>query len=303
MSYAYGMKGAPAVGNGLGGLPRRLTTSGKASRPPLFRYNITRIVTPGDGVLIPPEGAKLMRVTVVGAGCYSNGGGGGCATIAVFVPVTPIEYNVGQGGQAYRDKKSPFSGSTPAADAEDTTASFANYLLTGEGGKSPTGGGASGGDFNFKGGDGTDFGGGGAAGPNGNGGNGASSSLAGGSPGEFSGESHGPGGGGGGASGGWGQNAGGGTGADGGSIEGGALGGINNAYSPSASIINFSNNTPEMSSFLAWGETPATRPIGDRQGRDGGVMGGGAGGQLDMNYTGGGMHGGPGGLVVEWVFY
>jgi len=96
MTYPYGMYNAPEVGNGLGGLPRRVTAGG----PPTF-LTFNRFVTPGSGVAEVPSGARWMRVTVVGGGGGAGnrgGGGGGCATTSTFVSAASVTYSVGAGG-------------------------------------------------------------------------------------------------------------------------------------------------------------------------------------------------------------
>jgi hypothetical protein len=87
MSYTYGMKGAPAVGNGLGGLPRKQAALGLQS-------TYTRIVS-GSGVLNPPANAKFMRVAVIG-----GGGGGGARS----EPTTTAN-RAGQGGAGGQSRK------------------------------------------------------------------------------------------------------------------------------------------------------------------------------------------------------
>jgi hypothetical protein len=153
MSYTYGMKGAPAVGNGLGGLPRKQAALGLQS-------TYTRIVTAGSGVIVPPANAKFMRVAVIGGGGYgnNNNSGGGCAATKITA-AAPINYVVGAGGTSVT-----LVGGTSSAD-------LPGYLLLATGG-SAVGGTGSGGDYNYSGGTGAG-GGGGAAGPFGNGANGA----------------------------------------------------------------------------------------------------------------------------------
>ena len=105
-TYPYGMYNAPTVGNGLGGLPRRVTAGG----PPTL-VSFQRIVTAGSGIAAVPFGAKWMRVTVVGGGggaAQGGGGGGGAATTSTFVTANNVTYTVGAGGIAA-------NGGTPTA--------------------------------------------------------------------------------------------------------------------------------------------------------------------------------------------
>lgn len=185
-TYAYNTHGAPAVGGGLPGLPQRQSSAGK-----LERSSFTRIVTPGSGLITPPEGAKFMRVALHGGGGAgfsdaassaraASGAGGGC-TATLIIPAAAVEYEIGVGGTASNS-------SATLSNGKVSSAKFANYNLVanpGEGGYSkgsvganvrPVGGDGSGGDFNFKGGDGAttaalnfSAGGAGAAGPDGNG--------------------------------------------------------------------------------------------------------------------------------------
>jgi hypothetical protein len=177
-----------ALGNPLGnplGLPKAAGFQPKAT-------TYSRIVS-GSGVLIPPEGAKLMRVAVIGAGAtragtstsVPGGGAGGCAATKI-VAATEITYSIG------------VAPSSPNIAGGDTTALFAEYNLIGGGGGQSSiqlGGTASGGDYNFSGGNGapggTNANGGSAAGPNGAGASGSTSVV----PGQVSGAGWGPGGG------------------------------------------------------------------------------------------------------------
>lgn len=175
MAYPYGMKGAPAVGGGLGGLPRRISSLSLKYNYVVF-YGIGQF---GDssGTWERPANAVEMRVTVIGAGGGGNqnaswgagGGGGGCAGSGV-VPAQSVVYVAG--------------GNTVSGGAgNNSTATFGSTSLIGGGGSAGVagtaggaGGSASGGVVNFTGGQGgygnKCAGGGGAAGPNGNGGKG-----------------------------------------------------------------------------------------------------------------------------------
>lgn len=297
MAYSYGTQGAPAVGGGAPGLP---------SRKQADQSTYTRIVS-GSGVLIPPQGAKMMRVACIGGGGGGNvsattanvgwaGGGGGCAASKI-VPAVPISYSIGAAG-------------TYNVNGGDTIADFSGYHLVGGGGKSgsnsPNGGVGSGGDYNFNGGEGavnnTNRGavsanlcGGGAAGPNGNGGNGGGSDN---SPatfitatdGQYSGTGWGSGGGGGGVP--VGDTTlcalgGGGTGARGG-------------YFKSV------NTPPKNPSQSPWGlnGVDSVTPASESYTTTGGEMGG--GGSVVSNAQTPPIwrakNGGSGGMVVEWFY-
>lgn len=177
MSYTYGTKGAPAVGGGLPGLPQRSDSGGK-----LQRSTYTRIVTPGSGVIDPPEGAKFMRAAVVGGGAvgtnFGAGGGGGCAATKI-IPATSIQYTLN------------VAATSAAPTGGTNTLVIPGYpTLVANGAPAPTsgsapGGTATGGDYNYSGGAGGLDSGvgyrspGGGAGPGGPGGNGVSGMAAG----------------------------------------------------------------------------------------------------------------------------
>lgn len=261
MAYTYGMKGAPAVGQGAPGLPRRW-------QPEASQY--TSIKTAGAGVLIPPQGAKMMRVAVIGAsggvasGLQRGAGGGGCAASKI-VPACPISYYIGSGGIA---------ANTPN-DGESSTASFYGYLLVGGGGignrnTTPSGGIASGGDYNYTGGSGgtgaSYAGGGGAAGPNGNGGNAATGGLSA-VAGFFDGR-------------GWGV--------------GGGSAGLNSSQGGIGSGPGGVNGDSVTLS------TPTGWPWGKHNG--GGGQGGADMGGAPRGDTSSSINGSPGGMVVEWFY-
>lgn len=69
MAYPYGMQGAPAVGNGLGGLPRRGVAVASVSGEVVF-------VTPATYSWVVPVGVTSLCVVAVGGG---GGGGDGAA--------------------------------------------------------------------------------------------------------------------------------------------------------------------------------------------------------------------------------
>lgn len=212
MTYTYGTKGAPAVGGGLPGLPRKAASSDMVIRASYSRIVIDSFSGEGEvhwdgqtGILIPPDGARFMRVAAIGGGGGeaartnstnntnkgSCGGGGGACAATIIVPVSIIEFSIGRGGE--RGSGAYGSGTVNAGHGGDTLAEFGKYSLVGGGGRggsiestgvatTPVSGGgtASGGDFNFPGGQssqraysGTGVGGGaggGAAGPHGPGG-------------------------------------------------------------------------------------------------------------------------------------
>jgi len=168
------------LGNNTGNpLARAATTGGGGSV--LISQTTTStyedITTAGAGTYTIPATAVYARVIAVGGGggsnsgsIYPGGAGGGCAATKVFATEgkeIEVSYTVGAAGALN-------------TDGGDTTVSVLGYSLTAEGGQagqSPNstaaqGGGASGGDFNFTGGNGGTgnlSGGGGAAGPDGNG--------------------------------------------------------------------------------------------------------------------------------------
>jgi len=252
----------------------------------------TRLVGPASGVLVRPEGAKAMRVAVIGAGGGGGGsGGGGCAATKI-VKASDITYTLPQ--------------YSVNAEGQDSIAEFDGYYLIGGGGKLPymdgstyaggPGGVGSGGDFNFMGGSGGRFtyypsvgtGGGGAAGPNGNGGDGGdqSTGVRPGLPGEISGSGWGVGGGGGGASAGSNDNS---------TYAGGGGGGAGCSGGDRMYILSGSN-------FSAGGEGRVIFGTGGVSGEGnnggyGGEMGGGGGGRATSA-----SRGGAGGMVVEWFF-
>lgn len=269
----------------------------------------TRIVS-GSGVLIPPQGAKFMRVAVIGGGGGGAtspttasvgwaGGGGGCAA-SKTVSATAISYSIGSAG-------------TFNTNGGDTIAEFSGYRLIGGGGKSassaPNRGIGSGGDYNFNGGEGAVnetlmsgvsvcLCGGGAAGPNGNGGAGGASdsdqsTFITATNGQYAGTGWGAGGGGGGGGGVHpGTTAlialgGGGTGARGGYLKGIA-------------------NAPKNPAQMPWGLNGAdsVTPNAEDYTTAGGEMGGG-GGVLSNTQTPPwprAKAGGSGGMVVEWFY-
>ena len=230
----------------------------------------TRIVS-GSGVLIPPQGAKLMRVAVIGGGAcgYYNGTvgfggcGGGCAASKI-VPASSITYSIGAGGNTTTQK------------GGDTTASFIGYELIGGGGNSsylapPYGGVGKGGDYNYSGGSAISTtslcGGGGGAGPGGPGGDGG--------PGQGSETSF---------VAGWG--------AKGGQGSGTGLGAGTGAFSPPSSPA-----TNDMFAVYPWG-SGITDSVANTTA---GVMGGGGRSGATTGWSTIGL-GGSGGMVVEWFY-
>lgn len=257
---------ARELGNALGNplaLPRKQAE----------RSTYTRIVS-GEGVLIPPQGARLMRVAVIGAGGSGSyvtsgngggGGGGGCAASKI-VSAAPIAYSIGIGGASRSTLGNGFNGG-------DTTVSFGSYQLVGQGGRAGTtsgglGGSGFGGDYNFTGGAGATstsnqaVRGGGGAGPNGNGGDGNIRNVT------F-------------ANTGWGA-------------AGGFGGNTNNYYGGSGTGAYF---VAEATIDLEVIDYPWGRD-GIRGAKTGGEMGGGGAGGVSAT-TGAG---GSGGMVVEWFY-
>ena len=237
-----------------------------------FTHSTYSRIVSGSGTLNPPADAVAMRVAVIG------GGGGGCAASNI-VPASVITYVIGTGGAGATSPSSP-------TDGGNTTATFTGYSLVGGGGGSstslaPSGGSASGGDYNFSGGSGSyaannsgSYGaaasGGGGAGPNGNGGNGVARNTAGyafGNPGVYSGTGWGPGGGGSGFA----------TGYTAGTALGGSGGGGTN--SPGGGSY-FSTTTGAIAKAPSdpWGTPGASAPSLAFKGYPGGEMGGGGGG-------------------------
>ena len=71
MSYEYGMQGFPAVGNGLGGLPRRkcLTTSPTVETDPYF--SSVSLLLHGDGDLLDSSSSP-KTITAYGNAAVSS---------------------------------------------------------------------------------------------------------------------------------------------------------------------------------------------------------------------------------------
>jgi hypothetical protein len=292
MTYPYGTQGAPAVGGGLGGLPRRAE-----ALPTMIGYS--RIVT-GSGILQPIAGAKYMRVAIFGGGAGGGyisglnagvaGGGGGCAGVKSFVPASPISYSIGAGRAA----------SSSEGQAGTTTASFLSYNLVATGGwlrlpanGGPSGGEGSGGEFSYTGGAGGVGGGsgkggagGGAAGPNGNGGKGQDSGENSPQSGFYDGGGFGPGGGGGGAL--------------RGSTQDSENAGGGGAGAPGGQAALIGSGTTSHSAFRQseggsiWGTVGGPGLSSSGQGYGGELGGGGRG------IPSGSSAGGSGGMVVEW---
>lgn len=245
-----------------------------------FSHSTFSRIVSGSGTLNPPADAVAMRVAVIGAGGSGRvapsgsgnsggGGGGGCAASKIVTAV-PIQYTIGVGGAAR-----PGGGKTNGYSGTNTTAAFGSYVLVGGGGGGGTtvagpGGVASGGDYNFDGGNGfLDYrgaiGGGGGAGPNGAGGDGADGVVV---PWTFTNS-------------GWGSGGGaGGTSVNSGGFGTGLFGNI---------------NLPDPPADFPWG-----RNYSGVIGQHGGEMGGGGGGRVHDSLPGGA--GGSGGMVVEWFY-
>lgn len=315
MSYSYGMKGAPAVGGGLPGLPQR-GAGGSASV--LVRSTYTRIVTPGSGVIEPPEGAKFMRVAVVGGGggaiwvpgaatTRAGGGGGGCAASRI-VPASDVPYICGVAGAR---KQVAAAAPDSASAGGDSSATVAGELLIGRGGQPGSnlteavfpnagkGGFGEGGTYNFSGGNaGGNFGGGGA-GPNGNGGfHDTNSNLP--TPGYFSGEGWGCGGGG---SGSLSVNT---VGASNWFVPvGGAGAGANSFYGKAYDTKYTEIMLRAMSGQGPFGTSFTVASVGAAPVFNGGEFGGGGSSESSGDATSGntsGTAGGVGGILVEWFY-
>ncbi len=181
MTYPYGTRLSPKVGNGLGGLPQRETNSE-------IRYLLKDPVVVDfqdaaglSGTYVIPNEYRYFRVTVVGSGGSSvnatgapGGGGGGTSQSDIF-QVTGRTSVI-----TYVAPAKPGLGS----DGATATANFGDVYLQATGGKAPaggsggSGGSGSGGRYNFSGGKGADSAGsssgsgGGAAGTRGRGGDG-----------------------------------------------------------------------------------------------------------------------------------
>lgn len=155
MPYPYGMQSAPAVGNGLGGLPRR----GTAGPPPKTIELIYE--TFSEKTVVLPTGFRSFRVTLIGGGfAGSNGGGGACAQSAIY-PATPgleVKYTLAASNVT-----------------NDDTCSFKDVVMTCISANGAAGGSATGGLINNRGGDGAGNFAGGAASPSGPGQNATSS--------------------------------------------------------------------------------------------------------------------------------
>lgn len=123
---------------------------------PIIRSTIFTDSVPGSGkTKTPPTGATYMRVAIVGGGGGGStggygSGGGGCAATKI-VPASTITYTIGSGGTGNVSASS-------CTDGQNSTATFTGYSLVGGGGKkgvapNAAGGTATGGDYNYAGGD------------------------------------------------------------------------------------------------------------------------------------------------------
>lgn len=171
-TYTYGMKGAPRVGNGLGGLPKKAASSSSLSTVLFFDS--------GSGDFKIPSGFSKVRITAVGPGgngSGTGGGGGGGLSATNILSIQGgelVSYIVGTPGL---DSKVSFKGYNLVGGA----GGFANASVAGAPGV------GSGGDINFSGGSGGSgntfrAGGGGAAGLGSNGGDGGNGNAAGSAP-------------------------------------------------------------------------------------------------------------------------
>lgn len=142
MPYPYGMQSAPAVGNGLGGLPRRQQAE---TREPLIIEYLSRLrYTASAFTYEIPAGYSKARITLVSRGgdyLGSSTFGGGKA----ISPVIPVKAGVKveiSFGAAVAQTAIPPASSTVTCGALTMTAVDAKYQL---------GGTASGGEQNFSG--------------------------------------------------------------------------------------------------------------------------------------------------------
>lgn len=177
MTYAYGTKGAPAIGGGVPGLPRATTAVGAdPAGPPL-----QAIVIRESGTYVTPSWAAYARVTAIGRGGRGRGGTSG-------LPVGVSGAHGGGGaGLAASDIEAAPPGTVIGIDlaANAALVSFLGYQLSAGNGGDATltaggvGGIGTGGAINFNGGAGatqnSSNDGGGGGGAAGRGGNGASS--------------------------------------------------------------------------------------------------------------------------------
>lgn len=164
MPYPYGMQSSPAVGNGLGGLPRRPS----ATVPKMVDFYYPKNIAETTTYTVPP-GYQKMRVSVIGKGGNGTvggnaGSGAGCAVsfVRTAVPGTVVTIN--------------FVGTPLNASAQKTvtTVSFQDQTISASSGYQSAGTG-TGGEFNYVGGSFSGTFPGAGASPDGNGGNATSS--------------------------------------------------------------------------------------------------------------------------------
>lgn len=145
MPYPYGMQNSPAVGNGLGGLPRRE----KTAPPKLVEFYFNDLTAQTRSYILPPGFTKI-RVTLIahggpGAGTQA-GSGAGCA-------VSPVKAAVA-GATVLMEMAVP-----PITTKTTSKVSFSDVVLNAESGiradsaSNISGGNAYGGEFNYRGGD------------------------------------------------------------------------------------------------------------------------------------------------------
>lgn len=138
MPYPYGMQSAPAVGNGLGGLPRR---QADPKEPLIFEYLSKLSATATSHSFKIPSGYSRMRITIFGRGSEdsavagsSYGGGKAVSPVMQAISGQIVDINFGVKGQA--------SGSR---------VSTGSLVMTVTDGSMSAGGTGSGGESNFTG--------------------------------------------------------------------------------------------------------------------------------------------------------
>lgn len=144
MPYPYGMQNSPAVGNGLGGLPRRE----KNAPPKLVEFYFNDLTAQTRNYILP-TGFTKVRVTLIahgGPGASTlAGSGAGCA-------VSPVKPAVA-GSTVLMEIAIP-----PIGTKTTSKVSFSDVVLSAESGiradapSNISGGNASGGEFNYRGG-------------------------------------------------------------------------------------------------------------------------------------------------------
>lgn len=132
MPYPYGMQSAPAVGNGLGGLPRRqLDPKEPLIYEVLSKYRSTFATVRTFEV---PPGYSKMRITLVSRGGHaignSYGGGKAISPVLQARAGQKVEINLAAGVDSNNYTKSP-STSSVTCGALVMTATDAGYQIPG----------------------------------------------------------------------------------------------------------------------------------------------------------------------------